>query len=164
MRTLLRLLTLAALAFSLSGCGLLVGHLIRENTRSDLEESQVIASLARYRRLCMEAAPDRLADMFSEAGELSLDGEPPHVGPAAISAYLKSPALHGARACDLRASSTKVDKAAATQSGRYVQTLPSPAGGSGTTTGTFEADWLRQADGRWLLTRLRTLSSAGGGT
>ena len=70
----------AALCLGLGGCGLLIGGLLRDGMRQGSEESQVVASLARYRQLVFQVDAERLADMFTAKGELSHNAEKPWVG------------------------------------------------------------------------------------
>jgi uncharacterized protein (TIGR02246 family) len=156
MRTLLVTFVLAG-SLSVSGCGLLIGTLVRDGTRKKQEESQVVASLERYRTLALAADADRVADLFTDQGELSNAGEPPHRGPEQIRSFLKGLGAYQVRQYDLHATTTQVDGGAATEHGTYAQIVVTLAGNTVETAGDFDAEWVRQPDGRWLLRRMHTI-------
>ncbi|MBS0446444.1 MAG: nuclear transport factor 2 family protein [Proteobacteria bacterium] len=154
---------LAAIAvlvlFGLSGCGLLIGHVVRQVEGEKRQEAEVVASLARYRQLSVAADAERLADMYDSGGELSHGDGPPHVGHDDILAFLKGYAGYRIRTYELQATSTSVEgDGRVTQEGRYSQTVVAPGGKTITAAGTFSARWAHQPDGRWLLRRMHTAS------
>lgn len=153
---------LLCLSMALSGCGLVIGHAIREGMRKKQEESQVVASLARYRQLVIAVDSRRLADMFVEDGELSNDTETPHVGQGQIRAFLESRVGYKVQDFVLSASSTTSENETATQRGTYAETVLTPDGKVSRTGGGFYAVWRHQSDGRWLLARMHMRSGAAG--
>jgi uncharacterized protein (TIGR02246 family) len=160
MRSPLRFALILAASLTLSGCGLLLGHAIREGSRKTQDESQVTASLARYRNLILELQADRVADMFADDGELSHNGEKSYIGPRQISAFLKSFSGYKILKYELVAVSTAVEGENATQNGTYTQTVVAPEGNTIMAAGSFETAWRHQPDGRWLIKKMRTTSPA----
>ena len=155
---------LLAVCAQLGGCGLLIGGLIRDGSRKQQEQAQVVASLARYRQLIIAIDADRVADMFTPDGELSHDAQAPITGPGRIQAFLKGYADYKIQAYELRALATETNDGLASQQGTYSQTVALPSGAVAQVAGQFDANWARQADGRWLLKRLHTASAVAGAT
>lgn len=149
-----------AICLLLSGCGLLIGGLIRDNNRRTQDETQVTASLARYRQLVMEDDADRLSDMFTAHGELSHNTETPHVGFGPIRTFLKSFTGYKVNEYQLTAVSIKVTDRSAAQHGTYSQRVAAPDGTIIKASGSFDAAWIHESDGRWLLTRMHTSSES----
>lgn len=141
---------------ALGGCGLLIGHAIREGTRANEQESQVNASLERYRKLTLAQDIDRVADMFTPVGELSEGSDKPLVGQEQIRSFLKGLGTYRIQDYSLNATSTKLESGEVTQLGTYSQAVTTPIGTVVNAAGSFEAKWQRQSDGRWLLTRMHT--------
>lgn len=161
-----RLLSALLLVTSLhlGGCALVIGHAIRESSRNSEHESQVNASLTRYRNLVVAQDAERLTDMFTPSGTLSNDDATPAVGQEQIRLFFRNLPSVGNQDYAMNASSTKLDDGNAVQVGTYSQSTSMPGGAVVKTAGSFEARWQHQADGRWLLTRMHTVSSpkAGG--
>jgi ketosteroid isomerase-like protein len=127
--------------------------------RTKTEESQVAASLARYRQLVVEVDAECLADMFVGNGELSHGNEPPHVGQADIRSFLKQFGGYKIQKYELQAATTTVDARTAKQHGNYKREVLAPNGSLLMTAGEFDAVWQHQPDGRWLLVRMHTVST-----
>jgi uncharacterized protein (TIGR02246 family) len=147
---------LVAICVSLGGCGLVIGYALRESNRHSLEDSQVVASLARYRQLIIDVDAERLADMFVADGELSHDAEKPYLGQNQIRTFLRTFAGYKIQEYELRADSTAVEKETAKEHGTYAQVVIPPNGSPIKASGEFDATWQHQADGRWLLSRMHT--------
>jgi uncharacterized protein (TIGR02246 family) len=154
---------LVATSAGLAGCGIgfVVRHAMRESDKtstasSQADEHQVIASLQRYQQLALTGDTDRVADMFVPSGELSKQGDEPLTGREQIRKYLKSQADTSIRDYKLLATSTHVDGTLGLQSGTFDQSFSAPNGLVQKVTGTFDASWERQSDGRWLLARMHT--------
>lgn len=154
---------LVASCLALSGCGLVIGYALRESGRKSVEESQVIASLARYRQLVIAVDADRLADMFVADGEMSHDAEKPYLGQDQIRTFLKGLTGYRIQEYKLQALSTVVTSGTAREHGTYAQVVTSPGGDAIKAAGEFDANWQHQTDGRWLLTRMHTTSPGAGG-
>ena len=150
---------LLALCTWLSGCGLLIGHAINSSNRTGVEESQVVASLARYRQLVVDVDVERLADMFVSNAEMSHGDETPHIGQQDIRGFLKQFADYKIQKYELQATSTAVDSQTAKQHGTYSQEVLAPNCNPVKATGEFDAVWQHQPDGRWLLVRMHTMST-----
>lgn len=138
----------------LSGCGFVIGHVIRESSRKSETESQVNASLARYSRLVVEQDVARLVDMFVPNGELLVGNDRAVVGPEQIGTFLKVAMENKVTDYSMTATSNKIEGSEVDQFGTYSQSTAAP-GGAVKTTGTFEAMWQRQIDGRWLLKKMQ---------
>jgi hypothetical protein len=139
---------LVALCTGSSGCGLLIGHAINSSNRTKVEESQVLASLARYRQLVVDVDAERLADMFVGNGELSHGAEPPHLGQEDIRGFLKQFADYKIQKYELQAATTTVDALSAKQHGTHAQEVLAPNGSALKAAGEFDAIWQHQPDGR----------------
>jgi uncharacterized protein (TIGR02246 family) len=117
---------------------------------------QVIAQLARYEDGIRRMDSARVASLFDAAGEIDHAGGTPIRGPMAIKTFLDSYAAYRVLNHANRARTTIVMDDRATQSGDYDQTVITPEGKSIHAAGTFEATWLREADGSWRLLRMHT--------
>lgn len=160
MRYLASVSVVFTVCLALTGCSLVIGHVIREGIRTRQEESQVTASLARYKNLVIDVDPERLSSMFASDGELSHNTEAPHIGQYQILAFLKTFANYKVQEYSLHAASTTFQNDTAKQLGTYTQTIVSPNDTVIEAAGDFEAKWLHQSDGRWLLARMHTNSHA----
>ena len=152
--------TLLALCLALDGCGLLIGGFIRDSGRKTQEESQVTASLDRYRQLVLRGDAERLADMYAPRGELWHNAEKHHLGPEQIRLFMENSADHKVQSFELRALSTVVEEGAVKQRGTYQQRVRVPNGSDIQAAGEFEATWVHEPDGRWLLSRMHTFAPA----
>ena len=152
--------TFLALCLALGGCGLLIGGLIRDSGRKTQEESQVLVSLDRYRQLVLHGDAERLADMYAPRGELRHNAEKPLLGPQQIRLFLKNFADHQVQSFELRARSTIVEEGAVKQRGTYHLRVLAPHGSDIQAGGEFEATWVHEPDGRWLLSRMHTFAPA----
>jgi uncharacterized protein (TIGR02246 family) len=155
----MRYALVCAVFMALGGCRAAMREARHDAAVKRHEASQVVAALARYRQLVVEVDAEGLADMFDATGELSHNNEKPHVGHEAIRGLLKNFVGYKVQDYELRAISTTVESDGATQYGTYRQTVLTPGGDTVKAEGTFEADWLHQPDGRWLLRRMHTAST-----
>ena len=147
----------------LSGCAFVVLHGVRHAYKTYVKPvSEIEAALAQYRTLVLGMQPDKVALMFDASAELSHEDRAPVVGQAAISAYLNSFAGYKVLEYELAATGTTLKGETAIQLGNYRQTVEAPGGDTVADRGRFEARWLHQADGRWLISRLHTASGSAG--
>lgn len=148
----------------MAGCGFVVVHGVRHAiTAHRQQEDDVTAALARCAALVLRMQARPLVEMFDLNGELLRDGRDAIVGREALSAFIDS--LVGFRVLEfeLRATSTTLLGNEAVQQGNYHRKIVVPGGQSVTADGVFNARWLLQADGRWLIVRMQTTAKAGGG-
>jgi len=138
---------LAALA-ALSGCGSLA---IEDDAPARIE-----AALQAYsgRVVAMEA--DRIAAAFTADGEVQEGDQPPVKAPDAIRASFASRAGAKIEENVLKGTSLQIVGPSALQAGTFRQKTRLADGTVVETTGTFEAEWERQADGSWLIARMTT--------
>ncbi len=120
--------------------------------------AELAAALENYRLLAVRSDAHAMAGEFTEQGSLAHKGQPPVVGRAAIERFLASFAAYRVVSEELIADTTTATGASGVQTGRYRQTVETPADGTVTVNGTFRADWQREPDGRWRLARLETAS------
>ncbi len=116
--------------------------------------TQVIAALEHYRVAVLQMDYDDEIAAFTEDAELSTGNEPPLHGRAQIRAQILSQAAFKLVAYELHAAVTRVQGTLAIQNGVYSQRIVSPQHESIFSKGVFEAQWMRQADGTWLISRL----------
>lgn len=155
MRRTLVLTTALACALALGGCGFIVirsaKYAYGEFTK---DERAVDTALSRYRQLVVARETDKIADMFDVTSELAVDEHAPVLGRDAIRAFLQSRGDDQIVEYELTPSTTTVSGANGSQRGTYRQKLRTPAGQETTVQGSFEAQWVRQANGPWLIRRL----------
>lgn len=155
MRRLLVLATALACALALSGCGFIVirsaKYAYGEFTK---DERAVDTALSKYRQLVVDRETDKIADMFDVASELAVEEQAPVLGRDAIRAYLQARGDDKVVEYELTPSTTTVSGANGSQRGTYRQKLRTPEGQETTVQGRFEAQWVRQANGPWLIRRL----------
>jgi uncharacterized protein (TIGR02246 family) len=147
-----------AICLPLGGCGLLIGHVVRQSEHKKEAESQVVATLARYAQAVRDLDAERTADLFLPSGDWLHNADKPLVGHAQIAGYIKTLASARLVHFDIQASSTTLDDAQVNQHGSYTQTLQAADGQQTHVSGEFDAVWLHAPDGRWLLSHLRTRS------
>lgn len=155
-----RLALVCALVTTLQGCVFIIVHGVRHAYATyTQQERDVSSALARYQTLRLGTEFEQVAEMFDLNGEMSRDDERPVIGPVAILTALKSP---GSRmlAYELTAKSTSIEGKTATQNGTYRESRSSSSGDSVTTEGTFDARWIRQSEGNWLISRIHTAPSS----
>jgi len=163
MRNILVIAALCTVVVSQSGCLMAARHAYRAVT-AEQPESQVNAALDRYKGLVLNADSSRLADMFEPQGEL-FHGDQKPVGHDALLDYFKARFASAKPVeLELRTASTTAHGSSGTQHGSYRETRRSASGETIKEEGSFEAQWRREADGRWLLQRLLlTRGGTGGG-
>ncbi len=117
---------------------------------------QIIAALERYRVAVLELDIDSEVASFTEDAQLSQGSEPAVQGRTTIRALLQSQAGFKVVGYELHTTATRVQGQTAIQNGFYGQRTISPQHQSKIVKGVFEVEWLRQADGSWLISRLHT--------
>jgi ketosteroid isomerase-like protein len=117
---------------------------------------QIIAALERYRVAVLELDIDREIASFTEDAQFSQGSEPAVQGRTTIRALLQSQAGFKVVGYELRTTATRVQGQLAIQNGFFGQRTISPQHESKIVKGVFEIEWSRQADGTWLISRLRT--------
>lgn len=137
----------AALA-ALSGCGSLA---MQENAPARIE-----AALKAYAASLLAMDADRIAASFTPDGELQDPGREPLKGPDAIRVHLKSFTGVTVEENELKGVSLQIVGPSALQTGTFRQKVRLSDGKVVESKGTFEAEWERQADGSWLLSRMTT--------
>ena len=117
--------------------------------------AEVEAALQSYSRAMKAMDVDAVAACFTADGELVDAGEPPNRGPANIRTFLSAFKDVHVEANDHVTESVFVLGNTAKQTGTYRQRA-TVGGETVEVRGRFTADWVRQADGRWLLSRMAT--------
>jgi ketosteroid isomerase-like protein len=123
---------------------------------ADSVGEQIIAALERYRVAVVELDIDSEMASFAEDAQLSQGSDAVVQGRTTIRALLQSQAGFKIVDYGLRATATRVQGSIAIQNGFYSQRIISPQHESKFVKGVFEVEWTRQADGTWLISRLRT--------
>jgi ketosteroid isomerase-like protein len=123
---------------------------------ADSVGEQIIAALERYRVAVVELDIDSEMASFAEDAQLSQGSDAVVQGRTTIRALLQSQAGFKIVDYGLRATATRVQGSIAIQNGFYSQRIISPQHQSKFVKGVFEVEWARQADGTWLISRLRT--------
>ena len=150
----------AIIVFLDAGCGSMATSNIAQNKTAASAETQINATLSRYRELIVRMEPATIALLFTEHGAISHGEQAPIIGRQAIQAFLASFAAYKIIKYELKAKSTLVENGVATQFGTYRQVVTIPAGQTVAVQGTFVAKWERQADSQWLMRCLHTDSTA----
>lgn len=117
--------------------------------------AEVEAALQSYSRAMKAMDVDAVAACFTADGELVDAGEPVHRGPEDIRTFLSAFKDVEVEANDHVTESIAVLGTTAKQTGTYRQRA-TVGGETVEVRGRFTADWVRQADGRWLLSRMAT--------
>lgn len=155
MRRTFVLATALACSLGLGGCGFIVIRSAKyAHGEFTKEERAVDTALSRYRQLVVGREIDKVADMFDLTAELAVEEQAPVRGRDAIRAFLQSRGDEQVVEYELTPSTTTVSGASSSQRGTYRQTLRTPAGQETTVQGRFDAQWVRQANGPWLIRRL----------
>jgi ketosteroid isomerase-like protein len=157
--------TALACATALSGCGFVIMRSAKyaygEYTK---EERAVDSALSKYQQFVLGMETDRIVDMFDTTSELSIEAQTPALGRDAIRSFLLSRADVKVVEYELTPSSTSVSGANGSQRGTYRQKLRTPEGQDSTARGRFEAQWVRQASGPWLIRRMHLVPEPEPGT
>ncbi len=142
--------TLAALAAlaALSGCG----------TFGPQEDSpeRIEAALQVYSGHVLAMDADKIAASFTPDGELQDRDRAPLKGRDAIRAFLTSFTGVKVEENELKGVTLNLLGPSATQGGTFRQKARLADGKVVETKGTFEAEWERQADSSWLMSRMTT--------
>lgn len=116
---------------------------------------QVEAAMRRFNRFMRVGPPDSVAAMFTANGELYEPRNPVHTGRASIRDFFAPLTV------DVRIESAATTTQAlelfgksVLQWGEYVDNGGEVSRPTASYRGRFVAEWMRQADGRWLLRRL----------
>ncbi len=142
----------------IGGYGL--GGAKKQSSSPDAEE-QVKAAMRRYDQLALAMNAEGIAAMFTSDGELIDAGKTVARTPASILAFLKS--FDGKVRVEENASSIEsvtVTGSTAIMTGTYqqkAQLLPDKR--EIRVQGRFEAEWIRQPDGQWLIRRMSAQSA-----
>ncbi len=116
---------------------------------------QVIASLEHYRLTVLDHDIEGQVSCFTEDAQLVLGSEPVLQGRTTIRALLQSQRRFNVVTYDLRTAATRVSGSSAVQNGVYSQRIASAQASPTLAKGVFEAQWSRQQDGSWLISRLQ---------
>lgn len=147
----------------LAGCGFVVIHSAKyvygEYTK---DERAVDSALSRYRQLVLDMETDKIVDMFDATAELAIEEQAPALGRDAIRSLLQARVDYKIVEYELTPSSTTVSGGSGNQRGTYRQKLRTPGGQDTTLQGRFEAQWVRQANGPWLIRRMHLSPGPGG--
>jgi quinol monooxygenase YgiN/ketosteroid isomerase-like protein len=134
---------------------------VKKQLSASAAEEQVKAAMRRYDQLALAMNAEGIAAMFTSDGELIDAGRTVARTPASILAFLKS--FDGKVRVEENASSIEsitVAGATAILTGTYQQKALLLADKREIRVqGKFEAEWIRQADGQWLIRRLSTQST-----
>lgn len=120
----------------------------------------VEAGLQLYGALIRAMDADGVAALFAEDGELGTNGQPPHRGRDDIRAYLKSFGNVKVLSDEMTTASIDVAGDSAMARGSYQQTAKVGDDAPVHVHGGFEAVWVRQSDGRWLIKRMTAFPEA----
>lgn len=123
------------------------------------ETARVDAALAQYAQLALAMDHSALATLFTPDAEVSHGGGTPIRGRAAIQSFLSSFAGYEVLEYSMVPASTLVQRDNATQSGTYSQRVRTPQGQVLDVSGQFEAHWLRDPSGHWLISHMLTRST-----
>jgi uncharacterized protein (TIGR02246 family) len=117
---------------------------------------RIEAALQAYSGHMLAMDADRIAASFTPDGELQDRDRPPLKGRDAIRAFLSS--LTGVKVEENEMTGVTLNLLGpgATQGGTFRQKARLADGKTVETKGTFEAEWERQADGSWLMSRMTT--------
>lgn len=148
--------TVVAAAWTLAACGRpSVEPTLTLTPVAAAARAPIEAAMQRYNRFMRAGPPDSAAALFTEDGELFEPRDAVLKGRNAIRDFLQ-PLGEKLRVESASSTTQSLEAwgATALEWGEYVQNV-GPAGGASTTyRGRFVAEWLKQADGRWLLRRL----------
>ncbi len=123
------------------------------------ETVPVEAALSRYVQLALAMDHSALAALFSPDAEVVHAGGTPVRGRAAIHSLLSSFTGYQVLEYSMVPASTLVQRDSATQSGTYRQRVRTPQGQVLDVSGQFEAHWLRDPSGTWLISHMLTRST-----
>ena len=123
------------------------------------EEARVEAALFRYAQLVLAMDHSALAELFTPEAEISHAGGTPVRGRAAIYSFLSSFVDYQVLEYSIAPASTLIHGDGAAQSGMYRQRVRTPQGQVLEVSGHFEAQWLRDRSGAWLISHMRTTPS-----
>jgi uncharacterized protein (TIGR02246 family) len=122
------------------------------------EESpaRIEAALRAYSVHVLAMDADRIAAAYTPDGELRDPGREPLKGPEAISAFLRSITGVKIEEQEMKGVSLQIVGPSALQTGTFRQRVRLADGKVVDSKGTFEAEWARQPDGSWLISRMTT--------
>jgi uncharacterized protein (TIGR02246 family) len=118
--------------------------------------ARIEAALQAYSGHMLAMDAERIAATFTPDGELQDRDRPPLKGRDAIRTFLKSFTGVKVEKNELKGVSLNLLGPGALQTGTFRQTARLADGKIVETKGTFEAEWERQADGSWLMSRMTT--------
>ena len=117
---------------------------------------EVNDELEAYRRAVFAMNVGAIVDEFAPSASISHADQPPVIGKAAIGAFLSTFAAFHVTQYTLVADSTRIDGDLAFQHGHYHQAVTTPDGKPVEVSGVFDAEWKKQPDGHWRITRMHT--------
>jgi uncharacterized protein (TIGR02246 family) len=117
---------------------------------------RIEAALRAYSAALLAMDADRIAAAYTPDGELRDPGREPLKGPAAIRAFLASFTGVKVEEQEMRGVSLQIVGPSALQTGTFRQRARLADGKIVESKGTFEAEWERQPDGSWLISRMTT--------
>lgn len=119
------------------------------------DAAKINAALEKYRTLTLAMDSAALAAMFAPDGVLDNGSGAPLQGPDAIRTFLSSFSNVQVLSNTMTADSLKIDGSTAVQTGTFEQRAK-VGSNEVTAKGTFEIQWAKQPDGRWLIQRAQT--------
>nr|HEX4313635.1 DUF4440 domain-containing protein [Kofleriaceae bacterium] len=119
-------------------------------------ERGVVDALAAYRDSVLAMNADASLALMEPDVAVSHGDQPGLVGRDKVGAMLRGFAGYKMHAYAIAADTTAVDGDTARQHGRWSQDGAAPDGAPFHVTGTFDAVWHRDADGRWRIATMHT--------
>ena len=107
------------------------------------DSTSVDAALQRYAALVIAMDHDAIGRLFADSGRLLRAGQPPMIGPAAVSAFLESYQDYHVEQNEITPDSTQVQGDSARQVGRYHQRVQLPDHTTVEVRGHFETIWTK---------------------
>lgn len=131
-----------------------------DNSTIDRSRLEVTAAMERYQEAARTTNPDAIASFYTNTGVLFEPGIEPIVTKEKIRAFIAS--FPGVRVDVATATPDVIEVFGDTAFywGSYFERLAFPGQPLSEQHGKFVAEWLRQADGKWLMQRLFRIPTA----
>lgn len=151
----LRLSTVAIAALGITLAGWL-GCTVNARPGGPAPEDQLRQAVQQYSKLLAAMDSAAIAAFFTPDGELVVTGQEPVRGPDAIRKHLERFKDFQVQSHVMTTDTVEVHGVEGHVTGHFQQKVRIPSGEVVEARGTYAADWLHGADGKW---RLRSLST-----
>jgi hypothetical protein len=119
-------------------------------------QQQALARLNAYETAMRTMDFEAVGNFFGDSGELSHQGGKVLTGSGTIGFFLNSFRALTIKAYSLKVDTTSVEEGAVVQNGSFAQKVDLPNGNVFEAQGKFEAKWVKDDKGTWMLSHMRT--------